>query len=216
VIASGIYPELAPINIANDDMSSLTPSRAIGVAPAPHVILFEHANFHGAHKHVFGPEPNLNADDDNFFNDRVSSIAVLAGTWAFYQDWKFEGQYDAVLVPGMYPSVEAVNIKNDDMSSLAPTDSAATVPMPHVILFEHANFHGAHKHVFGPEPNLNAEDDDFFNDRVSSIVVLAGSWVFFRDWKFEGSYDVVLGPGMYPSVEAVNIQNDDLSSLQPA
>lgn len=30
--------------------------------------------------------------------------------------------------------------------------------MPHVILFEHANFHGAHKHVFDPESNLNAGD----------------------------------------------------------
>lgn len=37
-----------------------------------HIILFENINFHGAHKHVVYDEPNLNASDDNFFNDRVS------------------------------------------------------------------------------------------------------------------------------------------------
>jgi hypothetical protein len=49
-----------------------------------HVILFEHAQFHGQHKHVFRAEANLNAADDNFFNDKVSSLVVLEGNWAFY------------------------------------------------------------------------------------------------------------------------------------
>jgi hypothetical protein len=83
------------------------------------------------------------------------------------------------------------------------------------VLFEHANFHGAHKHVFGIESNLNAGDDNFFNDKVSSILVLAGAWEFFRDSGFQGSYGVVLGPGLYPWVEAVKIKNDDMSSLRP-
>ena len=87
--------------------------------------------------------------------------------------------------------------------------------MPHVILFEHANFHGAHKHVFGPEPNLNAGDDNFFNDRVSSIVVLEGTWAFFRNSNFNGQYARTLGPGLYPFVGNVDIQNDDMSSLRP-
>ena len=39
--------------------------------------------------------------------------------------------------------------------------------MAHVILFENAQFHGQHKHVFRAEPNLNAADDNFFNDKVS-------------------------------------------------
>ena len=91
----------------------------------PHVILFEHANFHGAHKHVFGPESNLNASDDNFFNDKVSSIAVLDGTWVYYRDAAFRGQYAQILGPGLYGWVENVDIKNDDMSSLQPVGRAA-------------------------------------------------------------------------------------------
>jgi hypothetical protein len=216
VLAPGIYPWVEAVNIKNDDMSSLRLTSSKGLAPAPHVILFEHTNFHGAHKHVFGAESNLNAEDDNFFNDRVSSIVILAGTWEFFRDAGFSGTYGPALGPGLYPGVESVNIKNDDMSSLRPANSSKLASVPHVILFEHANFHGAHKHVFGAESNLNAADDDSFNDSVSSIVVLAGTWEFFRDAGFNGTYGTVLGPGIYPWVESVNIKNDDMSSLRPA
>ena len=52
--------------------------------------------------------------------------------------------------------------------------------MAHVILFEHLNFHGAHKHVVGAESNLNAQDDSFFNDNVRSFVVIEDNWAFYR------------------------------------
>ncbi|OTY65078.1 hypothetical protein BK746_00025 [Bacillus thuringiensis serovar yosoo] len=83
-----------------------------------------------------------------------------------------------------------------------------------VILFEHANFRGAHKHVFNQESNLNAPDDNFFNDKVSSIVIISGQWQFYRDWNFQNPYPYILGPGTYPWVEAVGIKNDDMSSLR--
>ena len=86
--------------------------------------------------------------------------------------------------------------------------------MDQVILYEHRNFRGAHKHVFWAEPNLNADEDDLFNDRTSSIVVLAGQWVFYRDSNYK-FVDGTLGPGIYPWVEAVGIKNDDISSLRP-
>ncbi|WP_425341931.1 beta/gamma crystallin-related protein [Amycolatopsis coloradensis] len=87
--------------------------------------------------------------------------------------------------------------------------------MPHVILFEHVRFHGAHKHVFVAEPNLNASDDRFFNDKVSSAVVLDGRWAFFRHGNFSDLLGV-LGPGNYPSLQDVGIANDAVSSLRPA
>jgi len=181
-----------------------------------HVILFEDANFHGAHKHVFTREPNLNAADDNFFNDRVSSLVVLEGNWAFYADATFKRQYPPILGPGLYPSLPA-GIKNDDMSSLQAVNAAPTVsgsPVnSHVVLFENANFHGAHKHVFTREPNLNAADDNFFNDRVSSLVVHEGNWAFYADATFKRQYPPILGPGLYPGLP-VGIKNDDMSSLQ--
>jgi hypothetical protein len=193
----------------------------------PEAILFENANFHGEHKHVFGPESNLNASDDNFFNDRVSSIAILDGSWECYRNSNFDSAYPVVLGPGLYSSVGAVGIKNDDMSSLRPVAKTPTktgVPiLGQVILFENVNFHGRHKHVLGPEPNLNASDDSFFNDRVSSVVVLRGTWEFYRDSGFNGPYPPTLGParsgdgipGLFPFVANVQIKNDDMSSLRP-
>ena len=187
---------------------------------APHVILFENGNFHGAHKHVFTREPNLNAPDDNFFNDKVSSLVVLEGNWAFFADSNFQRQYPPILGPGLYPGL-AAGIKNDDMSSLQAVGAAPTVPggpvHSHVMLFEHGNFHGAHKHVFTREPNLNAPDDNFFNDKVSSLVILSGLWVFFRDSNFQNPYagGTEFGPAIDgSSVEALGIKNDDMSSLR--
>jgi hypothetical protein len=87
--------------------------------------------------------------------------------------------------------------------------------MVHVVLFKNANFHGDHKHVVAAEPNLNAGDDHGFNDAVSSLVVLDGNWRFYVNAGFKNPYPTVLGPGLYPSVEAVGIANDALSSLQP-
>src|SRR5690242_4711895 len=175
-----------------------------------HVMLFEHANFHGAHKHVFSREPNLNAGDDNFFNDKVSSLVVLEGNWAFFADSNFHRQYPPILGPGLYPGLPA-GIKNDDMSSLQAVDAAPTViggPVDsHVMLFEHANFHGAHKHVFSCEPFPYATLFRSFNDKVSSLVVLEGNWAFFADSNFHRQYPPILGPGLYPGLPA-GIKND--------
>jgi Beta/Gamma crystallin len=99
----------------------------------------------------------------------------------------------------------------------APGKPKTNNTMPHVIVFEHANFHGAHKHVFGSEANLNAGDDSFFNDRISSMVVLEGRWDFFIDSNHTGKLGNTLGPGQYPSVTNAlgGGTNDKISSLRP-
>ena len=85
-----------------------------------------------------------------------------------------------------------------------------------IILFENANFRGAHKHVFTDEPNLNAPDDNSMNDAVSSIAVLIDQWRVFRDANFQREYDVILDSGLFRLVSDVGITNDDLSSLSTA
>ena len=70
---------------------------------AAHVILFKDANFHGAHKHVFDQEPNLDLvvrdrqgnvvrDIDSDFYHSVSSLAILSGNWTFFSDVEFGGE----------------------------------------------------------------------------------------------------------------------------
>ncbi|MBA2659482.1 MAG: tyrosinase family protein [Nitrosospira sp.] len=184
------------------------------------IILFEHINFHGRHKHVYSAEPNLNAGDDSFFNDRVSSMIVLGGNWEVFRHSQYQEPYPVVLGPGLHPWVGAIGIANDDMSSLRPTSRAATVEgqpsHAHAILFEHANFHGAHKHVFNEEQNLASSDDSFFNDRTSSIVILLDTWEAYRHINFIEPYPRTLGVGLHPWVVDAQIENDDLSSIRHA
>lgn len=86
--------------------------------------------------------------------------------------------------------------------------------MSQVILFEHKEMHGAHKHLFASEPNLNAPDDNFFNDRLSSFVIVSGQWQFFEHADYQGAASAVFGPGVYHWVEDVGIKNDSVSSVK--
>jgi hypothetical protein len=87
--------------------------------------------------------------------------------------------------------------------------------IPHCILFELANFRGAHRHVFTTEPNLGASEDPLFNNKTSSIVILEGHWECFAGPDFASKLGDTLGPGMYPFVENIGIKNDAISSLRP-
>ena len=82
-----------------------------------------------------------------------------------------------------------------------------------VILFEHANFRGAHKHVFIEEPQLKAASDSSFNDKVSSMVIVEGSWTFWPDNNFGGRPSRTFGPGTYDFLPPFGIDNDSISSL---
>jgi hypothetical protein len=87
--------------------------------------------------------------------------------------------------------------------------------IPHCVLFELANFRGAHRHVFMAEPNLADTNDPTFNDKTSSIVVLEGDWEFFADSNYVTRTGNVLGPGVYPFVANIGIKNDAITSLRP-
>jgi len=100
-----------------------------------HVILFEQSVYRGNHKHVFDNtdgilqgngedgEWNLNADNDNDFNDTgTQSIVVLEGTWEFFEDWKYGGKKLAELGPGRYPFAQYALGTNFSLSSLRPVN----------------------------------------------------------------------------------------------
>ena len=222
VFGPGVYPWVVAAGIANDAISSLEPSdlpATIANVVDDEVLIFQYGDLFGPHRHVFAPEPNLNADDDDFFNDRVGSLAVLAGDWSFYSDANFDALDNVFPIgPGPYPDLATIDVLPDDMSSLRPAVQAAVTfgdgITGEVILFTDAGFRGAHRHVFDAEVDLNSDDDDGFNDAVSSIAVISGNWRFFRNSGFDDDYPVVLGPGLYPWVPDVSIRNDDLSSLQ--
>ena len=89
---------------------------------------------------------------------------------------------------------------------------------PEVILFEHVNFHGAHKHVFQDVEDLRKAAGETpasqFADKTSSIVVVKGTWNFFEHQKFLGQR-WELGPGAYPDIVKQQITPEAISSLRP-
>jgi hypothetical protein len=80
---------------------------------------------------------------------------------------------------------------------------------PEVVVYENRNFGGAEWRT-----NLGwSYVGDFWNDKISAIIVVSGTWRFWEDRDFKGRH-WDLGPGYYDWVEAVGIPNDIISSFQ--
>jgi Beta/Gamma crystallin len=84
----------------------------------------------------------------------------------------------------------------------------------HIIIFEHRDFRGRHRHIFGEEANLNHAEDPTLNDKMSSFVILSGTWRFFRHANFNQQVGHDFGPGQYESVVDHGVTNDEVSSLK--
>jgi hypothetical protein len=85
----------------------------------------------------------------------------------------------------------------------------------HIIIFQHKEFRGRHRHIFGNEANLNDPEDTSMNDQMSSFVVLSGDWKLFRDSNFVNQVGGrTFGPGQYAWVGDFGIPNDAVSSLK--
>jgi hypothetical protein len=84
----------------------------------------------------------------------------------------------------------------------------------HIIIFEHIDFRGGHRHIINEDSNLNHPEDRSMNDKMSSFVILEGRWQFFRHAGFQIPYANVLGPGTYRWVGDHGIENDQVSSLR--
>ncbi len=85
----------------------------------PEIIVFKDANFGGD---SFRTNLDYLYVGDNW-NDSISSLIVVAGTWQLYENSNFNqdggGASSNLLTPGYYPWVEdpTVNMANDSISS---------------------------------------------------------------------------------------------------
>lgn len=102
------YPDTGAHGISGD----------LEVFRAGHIIVFEHSNFRGHHRHIFGWEHNLNHSVDRSLNDKISSFVVVSGTWKFYRGLNYRRALGGEYGPNTYRWVESVGIKNDQVSSL--------------------------------------------------------------------------------------------------
>jgi len=96
-------------------------SAAQSNAVVPQLIVFENTGFGGEHRHFFASDMDLTAGN-NFWNDQISSIAVISGNWSFYADPVGEGTTANVvpvtLGPGVYPDVKLMHIEDNSISQI--------------------------------------------------------------------------------------------------
>jgi hypothetical protein len=99
--------------------------------------------------------------------------------------------------------------KNLESEKLAAAVNA-TGSLPEVDVFFHRDFGGPSFRT-----NLNIiYIGDAWNDQVSSFVIVSGKWQFYKHRDFIEPMGPVLGPGYYPWVGDLGIENDAISSYR--
>ncbi len=81
--------------------------------------------------------------------------------------------------------------------------------MPEIVVYDHVGFRGAYART-----NLSfLYLGDFWNDRISSLIVVSGVWRFYRDEFYKGDH-WDLGPGFYECFFTEKGPDDVVSSFQ--
>ncbi len=92
-------------------------------------------------------------------------------------------------------------------SNEAPNTEIAR--LPELVVYDHIGFGGAYART-----NLSFHFiGDFWNDRISSLIVVTGVWRFYRDEYYKGDH-WDLGPGYYESFFTEKGPDDVVSSFQ--
>ena len=91
----------------------------------------------------------------------------------------------------------------------AASASKEAIRLPELVLYDHIGFKGAYART-----NLSFHYiGDFWNDRISCLIVVSGVWRFYRDEYYKGPH-WDLGPGYYESFFAAKGPDDVVSSFQ--
>jgi hypothetical protein len=81
-------------------------------------------------------------------------------------------------------------------------------PLPEVAIFDHMDFNGMSQRT-----SLNwSFVGDWWNDRISSIIVFGGQWRFYEHRDYRGRY-LELQPGHYPRMLDIGVLSDVISSF---
>jgi hypothetical protein len=91
----------------------------------------------------------------------------------------------------------------------AAPQKAPAGEVPQIIAFDKENFDGDHTHILGDMPKLGKWDNS-----ISSMIILSGTWEFFDDENFQGKSMAKLGPGMYAKVTQHGFKDNSVSSIR--
>jgi hypothetical protein len=91
----------------------------------------------------------------------------------------------------------------------AAPQKAAAGEVPQIIAFDKDNFEGDHTHIFGDMAKLGKWDNS-----ISSMIILSGTWEFFDDQNLQGTPMAKLGPGRYANVTQHGLKDNSVSSIR--
>jgi len=215
-LRAGDYPSLGAMGLANA-VSSIRevgwqgggpgpwpgPGPTPGPVPGGSVVLFDSPGMTGRSLNVNGAIPNL---DGSGFNDRAQSAIIHSGMWQFCADADYQGSCEG-LGPGQWSNLGGVTGR---VSSLRPVPGGGggggPAPGPgggwgggrtRVVLYEGSNFQGR-SFTVNEDVVMNLGTTGF-NDRVASMRVERGYWMFCTDASFMGDCRT-FGPGDYPTL----------------
>ena len=87
--------------------------------------------------------------------------------------------------------------------------SKEIIRLPELVVYDHTGFKGAYART-----NLSFHYvGDYWNDRISCLIVVSGVWRFYRDEYYKGDH-WDLGPGFYESFFTSKGPDDVVSSFQ--
>lgn len=217
VLRPGTYSSLSALGL-NDRITSVRLAEETArVEPAPppaatndgpKITFYGRENFQGP---SFTASRSIGDLERFGFNDRASSVVVVSDRWQVCEGTQFSGRC-FILRPGSYPTLADVGMSNR-ITSVRLVDRApepvATSPAPEIIFYGRPNFQGR---SFTANRQIGNLERLGFNDRASSIVVVRDRWEVCEGARFDGKC-VILGPGNYPSLSALGL-NDDISSAR--
>jgi hypothetical protein len=79
----------------------------------PQIVAFDNDGLLGDHIHIFGDTPDLGK-----WGNSISSMVIVAGRWAFFDEEDFKGTRMNELGPGVYLNVKGQNMKDNSISSI--------------------------------------------------------------------------------------------------
>ena len=185
-------------------VAPVAPAPAAAAAQGDALVLYEHSNFGGRKLGISSATPRLGELN---FNDVASSVEVFRGRWQFCVHADYAGE---CIVLGVGRHAQAGRF-NDAISSIRPVYGKDDKPLPPaggLVLYEHSDFKGRELLRTEATPNLSALD---FNDKTSSVEVLAGRWELCVDAEYKGRC-IAMVPGRYNLEKALN---DRITSVRP-
>jgi hypothetical protein len=97
----------------------------------------------------------------------------------------------------------------DPASAHTKKSEGGNLRLPELVVYDHIGFKGAYART-----NLSFHYvGDFWNDRISCLIVVSGIWRFYRDEFYKGDH-WDLGPGYYECFFTEKGPDDVVSSFQ--